>query len=143
MTTIACDGRQMAADGQVTDDENIITEIDDVKVERLKDGSIIALAGAAHARPALRAFLEGKAAAVEACGQWDALRLMPNGSGLYYSDKHPTFGIRATWPAALGSGSKLAMGAMLAGASAKKAVEIACQRDIGSSGKITVLSIRQ
>lgn len=41
-------------------------------------------------------------------------------------------------PAAIGSGSHLAIGAMLAGASARRAVEIACERDPWSGGAVMV-----
>lgn len=42
-------------------------------------------------------------------------------------------------PSATGSGCELAMGAMLAGANAKKAVQIASRLDTGTGGKITTL----
>ncbi len=40
---------------------------------------------------------------------------------------------------AYGSGSELALGAMLAGATAEEAVRAAAQRDTGTGGEITVL----
>jgi ATP-dependent protease HslVU (ClpYQ) peptidase subunit len=44
-------------------------------------------------------------------------------------------------PAAIGSGSLLALGAMEAGVSPEQAVGIAAKRDIGTGGKITVLHL--
>lgn len=140
MTTIACDGHWMAADGMVTNRNRVIVELDAVKVRRLKDGSVIGYAGVYHIGEALRAFLDGDTAEVEACGEWTAIRLMPDGSGLYYCDKHPTSGAPCSWPATLGTGGEMALGAMLAGATPKRAVELAAKRDTDTGGSITVLA---
>ncbi|MGI9449467.1 MAG: hypothetical protein ACR2QH_02265 [Geminicoccaceae bacterium] len=43
---------------------------------------------------------------------------------------------------AIGSGRKLALGAMMAGASAKRAVQIACQYDNGSREPVRTLKLR-
>lgn len=142
MTTVACDGHWMAADGLVTTAGDIICEMKATKVARLKDNSIIGMSGTVGALEGLRAFLEGEKPEAEICGTWDALRLMPDGSGLYYCDKHPTMGVASDWPATLGTGGELALGAMLAGATPKRAVEIAVQRDVWSGGQIIVLCRR-
>lgn len=131
----------MATDGLVTNGNEVVTDFDYPKALRLKDGSIVAVAGMFFALEALRAFLDGDAKEVEAAGEWDAIRLMPDGSGLFYCDKHPTLGAPCSWPATLGTGGEIALGAMLAGATPKKAVELACERDCGSGGKITVLAL--
>lgn len=140
MTVIACDGHWVAADGLVTTDYGIIVEFEAVKVRRLKDGSILGYSGTYHAGEAIAGFLEGQSAEVEVCGSWDALQLMPDGTGLYYCDKHPTKGAPCSWPASLGTGASLALGAMLAGKTAKQAVEIAVQRDTDSGGTIICLA---
>lgn len=46
-------------------------------------------------------------------------------------------------PFALGIGSDYAMGAILAGASAERAVEIACELDTHCGGEIVVMEIPQ
>lgn len=46
-------------------------------------------------------------------------------------------------PFALGTGGDYAMGAMLAGASAERAVEIACEIDTACGGEIVVMEIPQ
>lgn len=141
MTTIACDGHWMAADGLLTFENGIISEFDGTKIVRLKDGSLLGGSGEYHAIAALRAYLDGEKTDVEASGSWDAIRLMPDGSGRYYCDKHPQYGDVCSWPATLGSGGSLALGAMLAGATPKKAVEIAAMRDIETGGTIVALAI--
>lgn len=140
MTTVACDGHWIAADGLVTTEEGIVAEFNATKIMRLKDGSIIGGSGIYHAIEALRAFLDGEKTEVELCGgEWDAMRLMPDGTGLYYCDRHPTLGVPCSWPSVLGSGGNIALGAMLAGKTPKEAVEIAASRDIESGGQITCL----
>lgn len=44
---------------------------------------------------------------------------------------------------AVGSGAKIALGAMAMGASAERAVEIAAQYDVYTGGRITTLSLRE
>lgn len=141
MTTIACDGHWMAADGLVTTNAEIIAEFDVAKVMRLKDGSILGVAGAYHAIDPLRQFLNGDAKDLDIDGAWDAIRLMPDGSGQYYCDKHPRRGAPCSWPSTLGSGGQLALGALLAGKTPKQAVEIAAQRDTGTGGQIICLAV--
>lgn len=58
---------------------------------------------------------------------------------------HWTAGV---WPinvggAAVGSGREIAIGAMDAGVSAKRAVEIACRRDPNSRGPVHVVTLKQ
>jgi ATP-dependent protease HslVU (ClpYQ) peptidase subunit len=143
VTTIACDGHWLAADGLVTTDRKVIVEFSAVKVERLKDGSLLGYSGTYHAQEALKAFIEGATKEVESCGEFDAIRLMPDGTGLYYCEKHPTAGAPCSWPATLGTGGELALGAMLAGATPKQAVEIAAQRDTDSGGTIICLALEE
>jgi hypothetical protein len=127
----------------MTTENKVIVEFDAVKVSRLKDGSIIGCSGVYNINDALAALIEGEKTEVEACGEWDALRLMPDGSGRYYCDKHPTIGAPCSWPATLGTGGELALGAMLAGKTPKQAVEIAAQRDTDTGGTIVCLALDQ
>jgi ATP-dependent protease HslVU (ClpYQ) peptidase subunit len=132
----------MAADGLLATEAGTIAEFDAEKIVRLKDGSLLGVSGDYPALHALAAFLNGEKEEVEACGDnWEVLRLMPDGSGLYYCDKHPTFGVASSWPAVIGSGGDLALGAMLAGATPEQAVEIAAQRNIETGGTIRCESI--
>lgn len=139
MTTVACDGKVMAADGLVTNGSDIAVEFDGRKIWRLPDGSILGAAGSTDACEAVRRFLSGQDEKLDTLADFDAIRMMPDGSGLAYCDKGGEKPTRCTWPATIGSGGQLALGAMLAGASPKRAVEIACQRDTGSGGKIRTL----
>jgi hypothetical protein len=139
VTTIACDGKVMAADGLVTNGNDIAVEFDEKKIWRLPDGSILGAAGSTDGCEAIRRFLSNADEKLETVAEFDAIRLMPDGSGLSYSDKGGEKSTRCTWPATLGTGGSIALGALLAGASPRRAVEIACQRDCGSGGKIRTL----
>jgi ATP-dependent HslUV protease subunit HslV len=135
MTTIACDGKSMAADGASSAYE-VIHCTKRKKLSRLSDGSIIGTSGGHVDREAFREWLEngGKAPKVV---DFSALRLMPDGRILYYGDTLE--GCEVDTPAAVGSGSQFAIGAMEAGLSAKRAVEIASKRDPWTGGQITMM----
>lgn len=140
MTTIACDGKSMAGDGQ-REMRGTISTRRALKVRRLQDGSIVGTSGDVALGAKLTEWLDvgGEAPKLEPESGFNALRLMPDGRILLY-DKHchPSM-IEA--PIAIGSGMDLAIGAMLAGKSVCEAVEIAATRDPGTGGEITVLHL--
>jgi hypothetical protein len=71
---------------------------------------------------------------------FSGLRLFPDGRLEYWSEdiEVPT---PVDAPCAVGSGMDFAIGAMLHGATPSEAVAIATQRDPGTGGTITVLSL--
>lgn len=141
MTTVATDGRSIAADGQSSTDDGPITNLNRKKLTKLPGGSIIGCAGEVPDILRLTAWLmdgqQQKPPRIRSA--LAMLQLMPNGEVLYWTEELEPHPIDV--PASVGSGAELALGAMLAGASPRQAIDIACQRDPMSGGKITVLSL--
>lgn len=138
MTTIATDGKTMAADGCGCAND-LIRSINEQKLHRLSDGRIVGCSGTFMAAKTYIAWLEkgGELPKIEA--GFHALVLSPDGTvQVHGNDEMPD---DADVPAVLGSGGALALGAMLAGASPKRAVEIAAMRDPFTGGTITELSL--
>lgn len=137
MTTIAYRDGWLAADGQITRGD-MVSETCAEKVRRLDDGSIVAFCGDMNQfTPFCEWYLDNTKPRPPMkiddmrCG---AIVLRPDGTLWDYdeigvSQVHDKF---AAW----GSGGIVARAAMLMGASAWKAVEIACQVDIYSGGAI-------
>jgi ATP-dependent protease HslVU (ClpYQ) peptidase subunit len=138
VTTIATDGKTMAGDGRGCVSETIVTD-QGIKVIRLKDG-LLGLSGRASVRAALAKFLNGKGKFPKDAGDWNAIHLTGSEARYYSSDQGEAFHL-IDLPAACGSGREFAIGAMLAGASPREAVEIACQRDPFSGGTITEIEL--
>ena len=143
MTTIACDGKSMAGDGQREFRGSISTRRAK-KVRRLPDGSLLGTCGDVAIGIALVEWLTNggdKPAPMEPELGFNALLLKPTGEVMLY-DKH-FVPAEVELPIAIGSGMDFAVGAMLAGKSAAEAVEIAAIRDTGTGGEITVLAIEK
>lgn len=143
MTTIATDGKSMAGDGLSVDGGGLICSQAVVKVHRLRDKSIVGLAGTPFQIKPMVDWLNAgaKPASLPNMGDqnWDVLHLKRDGTIVSYgSNGHSTV---EEAPAAVGSGCDIAIGAMMAGASPKKAVGIACHRHTGSGGTITEISL--
>ncbi len=142
MTTIATDGKLLAADGRTSAGDVILTNAAK-KVQRLPDGSIAGSAGAADGGPsavaALAAALKAGEQPPKYAGDYSILRLLPDGSALYYYDRLD-MPIPVSPPFAIGSGKSAALGAMKAGANARQAVKIAAEVDVYTGGKITSYS---
>ena len=137
MTTIATDGKSMAGDGQACV-ESMVTTFDRVKVHRLPDGALLGCAGDSGEIIAFRKWLVegGKHPRLK---ELSALLLRTDGVLLYYCEfEEPSV---MSIPAAIGSGRAIAIGAMEAGASPERAVEIAAKRDTGTGGMITALHL--
>lgn len=140
MTTIAWDGATVAADGKaVTGNGNVIT----LRERKLMvNGRVVyALTGAAWMFDALVAWARSTGDEPPKCEEeWTLIEF--DGVVRFTSEKMAPHWVtveRAPW--AWGSGTDLAIGAMLAGASARRAVEIACQVDNGSGGTITEIDL--
>jgi ATP-dependent protease HslVU (ClpYQ) peptidase subunit len=139
MTTIACDGKSMAGDGQSEASGSVLT-MKQQKVCRLKDGSLFGSSGKAADRIAVTRWLNDEGPKPKP-KMLAALRLMPDGSLLYMQEAlEPT---PVDVPCAVGSGMDFALGAMDAGVASTAAVEIAAKRDPGTGGQITTLFLEQ
>jgi 20S proteasome alpha/beta subunit len=138
MTTIATDGLTLAADTQ--QNGQYIDRVSARKLYRLQDGSLAGGAGlVASVRKIIR-YLDGLDGLEKHAPDIDddtcVLLLAPDGRVYYYDRRLEPVEIGA--PAAIGSGAPFAMGAMLAGAAAPRAVEIAIELDTDSGGVVTV-----
>lgn len=142
MTTIACDGKSMAGDGLITDND-IITMTDCRKVSVLEDGRVIGFAGNAYGYAAFAKWLEAGAKGdppkfCDSDSDITCLVLTPAGQ-LFTYDKHG-YPFEERPPFAIGSGQQFAIAAMDLGKSPEEAVRYACTRDPFSAGDITVIS---
>lgn len=139
MTTIAWDGQTLAADTQVNSCNNIPCGAT-TKIGKTPDGYFWAFSGSLQCQETLVEW---------ACG--DRLGPLPtfkesNGCLILIA---PDGVVREWWGEgwiqmraavfAWGSGERIAMGAMLAGADARRAVEIAIALDSDTGGEITVI----
>ncbi|MGC0154835.1 hypothetical protein ACPRNU_20450 [Chromobacterium vaccinii] len=139
MTTIAFDGKTMAADGRATAEDVILAD-DLQKLHQLDTNrwslrpAIIGMSGATRSVSDALAWIEGR---TEVPGEgveffalvWDGERL------IMVSDECLT---PESWPApmAIGSGKLPALAAMRAGADARRAVEVAISMDVFRGGHI-------
>jgi ATP-dependent protease HslVU (ClpYQ) peptidase subunit len=139
MTTIACDGKTMAADSRGSRGDLIVSNVLH-KLVRLGDGSILGIAGRSSTAPLLAAWIEGKGEFPENSGDWSALHLTSKELRLYSSESGKASN-PLSLPAAIGSGAELALGAMLAGATPDGAVTIAATRDPFTGGPIHTLRL--
>lgn len=142
MTTIASDGKTVAADGQCTAGNEILST-DRVKLEVCQD-CVLAFSGTAALQPvAFKWFKEGadpaKVDGFLKDKDWTLAVFRQDVAEYYRNDcPHP---LEVPYPTACGSGEDYAIGALMAGASPKEAIEIACVKDTMTSGKITVVEI--
>lgn len=138
MTTIAFDGRTIAAD-------RLCGEVISVcKLFRIQTGEILAGAGDYSKIIEVAAWLQGEADKPELPDQEDTDFLLVDATGHASWLTWPWLRrVRVTEPfCAIGSGRDFALGAMAAGASAKKAVEIAARFDPSTGGGIDTLRVR-
>lgn len=140
VTVIATDGKMMVGDGLSIEDGGLICSIQKVKVRRLKDGRIFGLAGTPFDLDNVERWLnEGGDMPDVDKEYFNLLVLERNGRAYAYNGRGDR--TEELLPAAVGSGTDLAVGAMEAGASPVAAVKIACKRHNGCGGKITTLRI--
>lgn len=146
MTTVAWDGRSIAADRRMVG-EGIASTTG--KLFKLKNGCILSGAGYLDQVLEVAAWINGgckedkKPKFPEDLNEGSSLLLVDPKGRAYY----------LTWPylrrlqinekfAAIGSGSHFAMGAMAAGADARQAVAIAARFDPNTGGGVNVLRVR-
>lgn len=146
MTTIAVRAGVMAADSRVTihTEEGGARVTSCIKIFRRKD-ALIGLAG--ESEPGL-VFLKwygsGKAApSVLIDAEADFTALVLNAHGVFEYGKYcePEKVLGRYW--AVGSGAKAALGAMAMGASAARAVEVACEIDPYTAAPIRSLTLKR
>lgn len=122
MTTIACDGKTMAADSLITGSGVVFSAVR--KIERVGE-AIVACAGAQEDDALFLEWFVREDSKPELAEGFEAFVL--NSDGLYlYEPKLAPWKVEAPF-ACIGSGWQIATGAMAAGATPKEAVEIACQ----------------
>jgi ATP-dependent protease HslVU (ClpYQ) peptidase subunit len=138
MTTIATDGRSMAADGRVCAGATIFGS-NAKKIIRLADGRICGCAGNSRYQAPFVAWLANGGDLPEMDDEFEALVLMPDGTVVSYDHKGRS--LPEELPTASGSGREFALAAMDLGASPEEAVKAACARDTMSGGEITVLEL--
>lgn len=142
MTTIAWDGKTVAADGKATAGGNIVT----LEFEKLivRHGRIYGLAGTAFMFENLIEWERGGADPEKTpkCQEDDSWQLLVfDGIGVIRYSSVAPYPEQRFAPWAFGSGADLAMGAMLHGASAFEAVMIAMQRDNDSGGRVRAINV--
>jgi ATP-dependent protease HslVU (ClpYQ) peptidase subunit len=134
MTTIATDGRTMAGDGRITAHSEVLTDTA-VKVHRLPDGRVVGVAGCSYSCiEFVRYMSEPGASRPQVDDEFTALVMHPDGRVEMMNARMVPLQIDT--PIAIGSGADYATGAMLAGASPVRAVEIAVMKDSGSGGVV-------
>ena len=136
MTTIATDGKTMAADTQQSG--AFIGQIDATKLYKIK-GVVYGFAGTPSiyikyvewvklGRP------EDDKPDTE--DKWSVIYIV---DGTIWYEHHTLIPIKVGYPYATGSGCKYAMGAMLAGATPGQAVKIAIKLDSDTGGKVRTM----
>ena len=125
----------MAGDGLCTGN-GLVHGFDTQKVFKLGDGRIVGMCGTAYGIPAFVKWLAEGGDKPKLFEGFEALVLHPDGACETYNEECQSCPQQT--PAITGSGGPIALGAMLAGASPERAVEIAAMRDQGTGGIITV-----
>jgi len=147
MTTIATDGKTIAADGLATRNGNVmVRDRAKIKVERGVQDAIYAMAGPSGMTDRIikwhRAGADPKEVPpVGADEGWSLLIITPD--GCFAAGSGAPYPCQVNLPFAIGSGADLALGAMEVGASPEEAVKAACRRDVHSGGEIQVVNIAE
>lgn len=138
MTIIAYRDGVMAADSQVTGNFTTLG----IKLHR-KSGKIIGFAGDLHqALVFVDWYFDSKQRKPDIANENDWVALVASKDGLEEWN-HSLRPVRVPEMFyAIGSGAEVAMGAMEAGASAKRAAEIACKRADGCGGPVVTMRLR-
>ena len=144
MTVIAADGTHIVADGRTLFGHSEIG-LEDTRKIVVRDRVIYAISGVGVLlEPLIAWHLSGATPSdAPACAgeAWSFLVIDAAGPG-YYCHQAPYRG-RMNYPLTLGCGADYALGAMLAGADARRAVEIACSKDAKCGGEIQVIDIAE
>ncbi len=137
MTTIATDGRTMAADTMVNAGGYFVGS--HAKIVRTLAGGIAGGCGSTIDNVLFSRFMEQGGDRPTLSDRFHGLILNADGSVDWIDERWEP--IRYELPAAIGSGDGYALGAMLAGASPERAVAIAAERDLHTGREIVVLGL--
>jgi ATP-dependent HslUV protease subunit HslV len=143
VTTIATDGKTIAADSLLTfGRERSLRPVDKILVRKR---AIFAVAGL-RVLDILADWYEAGARLdavpkIESTDEWVMLVITREGMNYYHSRAPVPCPVSP--PFAIGSGGEFAQGAMDAGASPERAVEIACRRSVESGPPIQVVDIAE
>lgn len=145
MTTIATDGKTMAVDSQINAG-GIIEPVSATKIFKILSPQlghvIVGFSGDTHlTHTILDTIKDGTlpTPGVVGDGEFEVTILTSDGKAFQMGSSYPNY-VECGVPNASGSGKLIALGAMLAGASPKEAVEIAAKIDVYTGGKINVMS---
>lgn len=144
MTTIAWDGKTLAADRRVTEGKTICCEF--IKIRRLADGRVVGGAGELDVLSLMFDWLEAGGAAddrptcMAAKSVTEVLEVTPKGE-IWLHMQHGRVPL-VRGPQALGSGAAYARAAMECGKSAAEAVRIASKFDAGTGTKVDAMELR-
>jgi hypothetical protein len=138
LTTIACDGKSMAADSQTSNGQIYGYG---QKVWRAPDGRIFGACGDTAQCIKFRRWMMEGGEFPKLNESLTALILNPDGTVDWIDEDGEM--IRMMTPCSAGSGGDFATGAMEAGATPEEAVAIAAKRDTGTGGVITVLHLEE
>lgn len=149
MTTVAYDGKTLAADKMSTTNGRPHLSVHE-KIRRINYHGQAALAAGAgtivYSHTVIEWLNRGAPSddKPDLPGPDDSFTVMvvTEGGVFIYTDSLVPVPV-GNIPWALGSGSEYALGAMAAGASAKRAVEIACTLDVSSGMGVDVLTLRK
>lgn len=145
MTTLAFDGEQLASDSAATAEDGAYNRIAkiavlEVNAARPHLGHIsLALFGAVGQLDALAQvaeFLRGDRKTLDLKHHSEAIIVTPEGAWLWARSR--PIPLLTGAKTSIGSGAKAALGAMFMGASASRAVEIACSIDAHTEGPVQV-----
>jgi len=143
MTTVAFDGKLLAVDSRVVDDDMLVSD-DFLKIfTGTGDIRAAAITGVGQFAGAVERAIHNGGGQFPT-GEYSLLAI--DDQGLCFDiDLSEEYGAAHRFyyskPAAMGSGAKFALGAMAAGATAPKAVDIACRYDQSSGGAVRVYEI--
>lgn len=137
MTTIACNGREMAGDGQISG--NGLSHMTACpKVFRLNDGRVVGFSGSPFFHREALAYLNGETDSLDLDGEFEAVILHADGRCECMDSRGRRY--EQSTPCVSGSGGAVALGAMAAGKSPSQAVAIAAVYDQATGGTITSLA---
>ena len=139
MTTVATDGKSMAADGRMTSGSDQIMSEKVKKVVRIRD-MLVGGAGCAYSLRAFQEYFMGKSDA-------EKPKLHEDFHGIVLFEDGRVHSFNSEWqlideevPMAIGTGGMLALAAMDCGKTPLEAVQLACTRDVFSGGTCMSLS---
>jgi hypothetical protein len=142
MTVIAADGRIIVADGRTIFTSNSEIARDDTVKLIAKDRRIYGVSGITGLIHVLADWYNAGAKPGDMpphAPEW-ALLVIDQDGPCHLGNESP-YPLRLRYPVTLGCAADFAMGAMLAGADARRAVEIAISRDCRCGGELTIINI--